>query len=449
MPLAYTADMDTRIAPDASEMEILAEPSLPREICRRLLAFYSAYHERNLEYFLGLRDRWHTEHPGETFAGLCANVNPLTGAFRPEAEQKLWGWGDGRALATWSGFLATDRVPQRLRQPLADYVGAIYRGLRSRCHHGKIPHAIHYREDNAVPPARVGYSTSFAAAGFCRYGLYAGDGAAMNLGLELLRLCREALSRGAFEAPDSHHGPRMIHLGVIVDIIDLSQSAASDLPHGVAEHLLEEAFAAADWILGRHFRLEPRGFWEHSDAKGPVENDNGYVVVDPGHATEFAGFLAELTRLSGDNRLIDAALAIHLFADEIGFTSGGVMTKYADLNTGEVLGDTQAAAAAGRPTAPWWNVREHAAAALRLYTLTGDERLLHTYRRAQNASYLHYPNERIGGQMIQAVDPWSCEPLDIPPATGNLDPMHDPRARMREIECLELLINDPQPWQNS
>ena len=44
--------------------------------------------------------------------------------------------------------------------------------------------------------------------------------------------------------------------------------------------------------------------------------------------------------------------------------------------------------------------------------------------------------------MIQTVDPFSLEPLDIQPATGNLDPMHDPPARLREIECLEQLLRE-------
>ena len=42
--------------------------------------------------------------------------------------------------------------------------------------------------------------------------------------------------------------------------------------------------------------------------------------------------------------------------------------------------------------------------------------------------------------MIQTIDPLTLEPLDLAPATGNLDPMHDPRSRSREIECLERLI---------
>ncbi len=156
--------------------------------------------------------------------------------------------------------------------------------------------------------------------------------------------------------------------------------------------------------------------------------------------------MAELARfrpVGSRERTIAAALRIHLFADRIGFTPAGAMSKYVDLATGRFLPDTQAAAASGaapRLTAPWWNVREHCAAALRLYTLTRDERLVATYRRGQHASYLLYPNQRLGGQMIQAIDPLTLEPLDIAPATGNLDPMHDARSRCREMECLEELL---------
>jgi mannose/cellobiose epimerase-like protein (N-acyl-D-glucosamine 2-epimerase family) len=139
-------------------------------------------------------------------------------------------------------------------------------------------------------------------------------------------------------------------------------------------------------------------------------------------------------------KVIDAALAMHLFADRIGFSKKGVMYKYVDLDTGAPLPDTQALNAGGRLTAPWWNVREHCAAALRLYTLTRDKRLLSSFQKAQRASYLFYTNRRIDGQMVQTLDPESGKALDIAPSTGNIDAMHDPRARLRETMCLEELL---------
>ena len=92
-------------------------------------------------------------------------------------------------------------------------------------------------------------------------------------------------------------------------------------------------------------------------------------------------------------------------------------------------------------TAPWWNVRECCAASIKLYQLTGRQECLDAYCRAQNATYLNYPNKRIGGLMVQTLDADTLEPLPFHPATGNIDPMHCARAREREIEALELLLH--------
>jgi mannose/cellobiose epimerase-like protein (N-acyl-D-glucosamine 2-epimerase family) len=239
----------------------------------------------------------------------------------------------------------------------------------------------------------------------------------------------------------------MILAGVMVEALK-TMKALEYRGRGPGQWMRAAALDLVDAILSFHYSRERGGiFWEHSDAAGkPVRQADGTVVVDPGHATELAGFMAELAPFlepSARERTLDSALRIHLFADRVGFTPAGAMSKYVDLETGRFLPDTQAAAASGteaRPTAPWWNVREHSAAALRLYTLTGDERLVESYRRAQHASYLLYPNLRLGAQMIQSIDPLTLEPLDLVPATGNLDPMHDARSRDREIECLEELL---------
>ena len=280
---------------------------------------------------------------------------------------------------------------------------------------------------------------------FVQYGLYRRSEEALSLGEELLRKELDAVRA----AVGGHHGPRMIMLGVIGEILNTLTCvpfSGDDQYERLRRSLLAEAFPIVEYILERHYRRDPPAFWEESDPEGrPVPDGAGHIVVDPGHATECAGFLAELVPFLPDrDAVLEAALSIHLFADRVGFTPSGVMTKYADRDSGGILADTQAVGAGRRPTAPWWNVREHCAAALRLYTLVRDERLLTTYQRAQNASYLYYPNKNIGGQMVQTLDPSTLEVLDVAPATGNLDPMHDPRARIREIECLESLIGRPE-----
>lgn len=453
---------DARVPLPRDQIVLFEEPSFSRDACVRLLRFYGWFQERNLAYFLSVRERWVSAHPGQGFPGLCANVDPLTGCLRPDAQQRLWGWGDGRALATWCSLLAAGRVPSRgvalesgtivdLREAIAGYSDILWQGLRERyrLNGDRIPFTADVATNRADehpanrPTAGADLTSLFAAGGFLQYGLARGDEQALALGLRLLE---QQLGEISLQPPLSH-GPRMILVGVIVDALKTIAALGHD-ERGVDGRLRAASLPPVEEILRFHYSDENDGvFWETSDEAGrPIVGSDGTVVVDPGHATELAGFLAELSRfLPGGSRerVLATALRIHLFADRIGFTPAGAMSKYVDLRTGRLLPDTQAAAASGtpaRPTAPWWNVREHSAAALRLFTLTGDPRLVESYRKAQHASYLFYPNQRIGGQMIQTIDPLTLEALDLAPATGNLDPMHDPRSRMREAECLEELL---------
>ncbi len=452
------------------EIALFEGAGFSAEECSRLLRFYRSYQERNLAYFVSLRRLWTDRHRGQRFPGLCANVHPLTGELRPDAEQRLWGWGDTRALATWCSFLAADRVPAKqvtlegggtvdLREALSRYADLLWEALAERYRlNGRIPFTADLRTNladdhpaNRASPEGPDITSMFAANAFVQYGLWRGDAEALALGTDLLEKQLRAVAGASLQRrPGQTHGPWMILLGVIVEI--RRNPAAARL----GESLAGAAMPLVDHILADHYREDGRevgapgrgaAFWERSDgAGGPAADPSGSVVVDPGHATELSGFLAELTRFleaEARGRVLAAALNIHLFADRIGFTPAGAMSKLVELSTGRFLPDTQAAAASqgpARPTAPWWNVREHSAAALRLYTLTRDERLVESYRRAQRASYLFYPSLRIGGQMIQTIDPFTLEPLDIAPATGNLDPMHDARSRVREIECLEELL---------
>jgi mannose/cellobiose epimerase-like protein (N-acyl-D-glucosamine 2-epimerase family) len=243
----------------------------------------------------------------------------------------------------------------------------------------------------------------------------------------------------------------MILLGVLGEVL---KSISALEKRGITayadlrEMLIQRSLPFIEHILDNHYDADRPAFWEISDMDGQPHVDEGSrITVDPGHSAECAGFLAELVPFLPEEwqsarwskrRVTEAALNILLFAGDIGFSAKGVLFKFVDLKTGEPLPDVQAGV--DYPTAPWWNVRELCAAALRLYTLTKDERIIPVYLKGQNASYLFYPNKNIGGQMIQMVDPLTLDPLDVAPATGNLDPMHDPRARIREMENLEMLI---------
>ncbi len=469
----------SRVPLSPNEIVLFQGDALTPEVCRQLLSFYHSYHERNLTYLLQIRARWHKENRGRTFRGLCANVNPLTGEFRPMAEQRLWGWGDARGLGIWSAFLIAGRVPDKevvldlgggeearanLKRSISGYCDTLYEGLMQRYEKNdkRIPFTADIETGLADEHPRnmisSPFESAFAVNGFLQYGMLRRNRDTLELGLQLLDDVYAAIDAGpsgndadASETQTVRHGPRMILLGVIGEVLksisaleERGFASYSDL----REPLVGRSLPFVEHILDHHYDGDRPAFWEISDAGGhPYVDDEGRIAVDPGHSAECAGFLAELMPFLPEewgserwsrHKVLEAALNILLFAAEIGFSDRGVMFKLVDLTTGEALPDVQAGV--DHPTAPWWNVRELCAAALRLYTLTRDERIIPVYRKGQNASYLFYPNKRIGGQMIQMVDPYTLEPLDVAPATGNLDPMHDPRARMREMENLEILI---------
>jgi hypothetical protein len=474
---------NSRIPLEDSERFVLREPDLSEETCRKLLKFYKDYQEKNWLTFLALRSRWHEQNPGQLFPGLCANINPLSGEFRPLSEQFLWGWGDGRALGIWAASLILDRVPEKtveaplfgssyltlqIKKGLEEYIDIIYHGLleRYKLNGNFIPFKADFRTgltvEKPIIERRFDFTQLFVAGGMIQYGMLRRDEEAFGLGMEILDSSLHAIHTKKFDHPlksaypgATFHGPQMIALGAIVDFMKSNrqlEGRGEERYSRYQDDLLSRSFHVIQSILDNHYRPSPPAFWELGDGKGqPLANEKGEIIVDPGHATECAGFIAEMVPFLPEdwgsakwNRqtVLEAALAMHLFADDIGISPRGVMVKYVDLEYRKILPDTQAARAGGKPTAPWWNIREHCASALRLYTLTRDTRLLYTYAGAQRASYLCYPNKRIGGQMIQTVDPFSLEPMDIAPATGNLDPMHDLRARLREMENLEILLHE-------
>jgi hypothetical protein len=470
-----------RVPLNENEIVLFRGNALTPDVCRQLLDFYREYHGKNLAYFVQIRARWHRENPGRFFRGLCANVNPLSGEFRPMAEQKIWGWGDARALGIWSAFLIDDRVPDstvvldsgegketrvNLKQSIADYCDILYEGVMERYakNDKRIPFTADIEtglaDDHPRNRSTGDASNTFAINGLIQYGMLRKNGDALELGLQLLDDVYAAVDSGRFgsgsdlpETKTEHHGPRMILLGVIGEVLKstsiLEERGITDYSD-LRETLVEKSLSFIEHILDKHYDPDRPAFWEFSDMHGrPHVDDEGRITVDPGHSAECAGFLAELVPFLPEEwgstrwnkqKVLEAALNILLFAADIGFSAKGVLFKFVDLNTGEPLPDLQAGV--DYPTAPWWNVRELCAAALRLYTLTKDERIIPVYRKGQHASYLFYPNKNIGDQMIQMVDPSTLEPLDVAPATGNLDPMHDPRARMREIENLEILIDE-------
>ncbi|MBL8026534.1 MAG: hypothetical protein JNL74_08990 [Fibrobacteres bacterium] len=466
----------------ADKYNLFTESELTKEACAKLIEFYESYQEKNWNLFLSLREEWATLHPELPLSdALCANINTITGEFRPVKEQRIWCWGDGRALGIWGYSLLCDLVPDKtvtlrngksvnMKDALKSYCDDILAGSikRYELNKGTIPVAASpatgLADDHPWnPETGIGiktFSNLFTVTGWVLYGIYTDNSTIVDKGIKEFDSVLKSFETFTFHTGASMlspafrvHGPRMIALGVAGEILkglDSVEKKGISKWSGIKNDIIVKAIKLLEYILDGNYRQDPISFWERSNPDGTPMTIDGITTVDPGHASEFSGFLAEVipylpaewgSSKWNREKALKAALYCHLFAGRVGFSPKGVMYKAVDLYTEKPLPDGQAIGANGRLTAPWWNVREHCASALRLYTLTRDNRLIESFRKAQHASYTAYPNPIIMDQMIQTIDPETLEPVDIAPATGNLDPMHDPRARIREIENLKILLS--------
>jgi hypothetical protein len=480
------SDAPDRVALPENELYILREAALTPQVCGELLEFNRAYQQRVLEQFLRFKLDWEELYPGKTFPGICAEVNSITGVMRPLEEQRAWTWGDGRGLGIWCYFLLKGRIAdeeltltlesgdERTVNLRAEYDARcdhIYRCLVDRYEacNGGFPFMVDVETNQSSDDPRNFVAASDEASAsdiFCltamlQYGLLRGEGQALEIGEKLLAKCVHAAATGSYPVAEDKPGHRfqgspMVTVGALVDVLKGIGVLESQ---GVTDHadlkarLIGHARMMVDYILSNHYDPETHDFWEENGPDGePWINEKGQQICDPGHTAEACGFFAELCSFLPENEcasdfawnreaILGTILEMNHLVTLHGFCETGVMFKNIDLKTKQGVSDTSGGGAKeNRPTAPWWNVREHCAACLKLYELSGDARCLEGYRKSQNASYLHYPNANTGGLMVQTLDPFTLKALDIFPATGNLDPMHSPRAREREIEALERIV---------
>jgi len=475
-----------RVPLPESEVYILKEPKLTRQTCEELIEFNKAYQQRNLAAFLRMKYDWQEKYPGKTFPGLCAEVNSITGEMRPLAEQRAWTWGDGRGLGIWAAFLIKGRIADEertitlasgaartvnMKAEYEAYCDLLYKCLVERYEAcgGSFPFmadvATNRPSDDPrnyiAGPGQATSSDVFCLTAMYQYAMLRGDAKAMTIGEALLKKCADAARTGNYAPGKGKPGHRsqgspMVTVGALVDILKsiavLEARGVGDYSH-LKPMLIEHAREMVDYVLGNHYDPETHDFWEKNGPDGkPFINDKGQQICDPGHTAEACGFFAELCsflpeedeeprRRWNRSAILAAILEMNQLVTDHGFSERGVMFKNIDLRTRQGVPDTSGGGAGiGKPTAPWWNIREHCASCLKLYELTGDERCLEGYKKSQNATYLHYPNANIGGLMVQTLDPYTLAAMDIHPATGNLDPMHSARAREREIEALENIL---------
>ncbi len=474
-----------RIPLPPDEIVLLDEAGLTAQTCRRVLDFNRAYQQRELRQFLKMKYDWEESHPGKMFPGLCAEVDSITGLMRPLVEQRAWTWGDARALGLWAAFLIKGRIDGErhsvrtasgrthtvnLKTEYEAYCDRLYTCLVGRYEAcgGSFPFVVDVEtncpsndaRNHIARPHEASASEIFCLNAMVQYAMLRHDNRALDIGLALLDRCCAVARTGAWCPPPRpghrSQGYPMVTVGAIVDIlktIHTLESRGNAAYSHLKPILTERAREIIDDILTNHYDPATHKFWEENGPDGKAFiNEKGQHICDPGHTAEACGFFAELCGMVAEDApgarwrwsrtgILSAILEMNHLVTTCGYSERGAMFKNIDLRTGHGVPDVSGGgAAAGRATAPWWNVREHAAASIRLYVLTDDERCLEGYRKAFNATYLHYPNQRIGGLMVQTLDPYTLEPLDVHPATGNLDAMHTGRSREREIEALEALL---------
>ncbi|HCE45095.1 MAG TPA: hypothetical protein DET40_16260 [Lentisphaeria bacterium] len=456
----------------ASELFIFKESSLDSGALSQLMDFNRKYQQRILRYFAEIRIEFENRHPGVSYPGLFAEVDSISGEMRPLEEQKVWSWGDCRGLGIWSYLSAKRSIPDtdleiygrkiNLRQFFSDYCDCIYEFLLQRyeLNGGRIPFIVDVNTNKASnDPSNVPCASGecepthvFAAAGFMQYGLMRNCPESLELGLKFLDesiVCgmnfRSVDHVTKKRNPYNGHGFIMVTLGAVVDTLKCLKYSGIDSRRkaDLESMLLKKGFMISEFILHNFCNPETGHFWEYNCKEGnPYVNPEGYMICDPGHVSEACGFIAELEDLSGEfkSKFSPNLVKIMRYIYENGYSGAGLMYKNLDLLSGRGLFDKTDSNGRKYRTSPWWNVRECCAASMKLYEMTGDQACLGMYRKAQNAAYLNYPNEKIGGLMVQTLDADTARPLPFYPATGNLDPMHCTRARERELEAMEIIL---------
>jgi mannose/cellobiose epimerase-like protein (N-acyl-D-glucosamine 2-epimerase family) len=234
----------------------------------------------------------------------------------------------------------------------------------------------------------------------------------------------------------------MVTLGAIVDILKCLSVSSYRFSQRTVDELILKGQKILEYILKYHYDPQDGKFWEeNTEDEKPFVNDKGHWICDPGHTAEFCGFAAEFCDITKRKNIVPELIKILSWVNDNAYSQAGVMYKNIDIFTMSGVSDRTENNGREYKTAPWWNLRECSAAAIKLYQLSGNEKCLHIYKKSQNATYLNYPNQNTGGLMVQTLDADTLEPLPFYPATGNLDPMHSPRAREREIEALKSLKN--------
>lgn len=455
-----------------------------------LLEYFLCYRAEYHKFFIRLKHEWLDMSGSPKIPGLCAEIDSITGKWRPFEKQNSWSWGDGRALSIWSNHLisgvisseqqtiscGSKKLSLNLRNEYSTYCDEIYSCLKERheLNNGHFPFITDIKSNKpsddprnvTMTGAQRGFSDLFCSAGIIHYGILRNNSTIIDSGMEILSSVSHAIQNNLFVIEPGtaamslsnvkFQGAYMILLGVCVDVMKSIEHLILNKVNNfdsLNSSLIKTASSMIDIILENHYDNESGILWEFNNLNNKPIRDEEKWITDPGHAAECAGFIAEFVSIlkntantqlpeSTLDKYTKAASRISIYMQENGYSSNGLMYKRINLLCKDKHKGIYDADFGGTSvkTAPWWNVREHSTASLRLYDLTQQPVHLEIYRKAQNASYKYYPNPALAGLMLQTLDAETARPLPLNPATANFDPMHDERARDREIEVLQKLV---------
>jgi hypothetical protein len=230
------------------------------------------------------------------------------------------------------------------------------------------------------------------------------------------------------------HGGRMIGIGAAARFLESTGDSAYER---IGIELMKH-------ILGHHVKLSGQGeYGEQFDMFEFVDADmrpflqNGELVSDPGHATEFVGlslkFLAMIEGGETDAAQIDAWREILLRVLRKNFRNGFVpglgIVKRFDLATRRATNDQM----------PWWSLPETMRAAILARTLTQAverEEFARMAADCSNAFLTHYVRRQLGLMAVQTLNADGTV-ADVVPATPDADPGY--HTGLSVIDCLNVV----------
>jgi hypothetical protein len=232
----------------------------------------------------------------------------------------------------------------------------------------------------------------------------------------------------------SGHGGRMIGIGAAARFLE----STNDLSYSrIGVEFIEHILKYHVNVSGKGAVGERYDMWEHVDKDKRPWVQDGEVVSDPGHATEFVGLALKLLGMGFAEEKDSAQVRgmretlLHVLKKNFrnGYRQGLGIVKRFDLATRRATNDQM----------PWWSLPETMRAALLACTVAEEEQqdvFAQMAAECSNAFLTHYVRKDLGLMAVQTLNPDGTV-ADVVPATPDADPGY--HTGLSVIDCLNVL----------